>query len=590
MNEDNSYQELLLRYLDGTLCSDEEAQVAELLRSDAQARTFLRDVAEQAVTVADVERTEASQQEALAARQNWAGLGRRRLRGWSWVMGIAACLALMANILYFLAKTESKTITITGITGHVQWTGNGGHVRYDLNMGTTLPGGTIEGTTPNSWFEFEYHDGSTVTLSGISSLVFSDRGQKILHLKEGTIVANVMSQSTSKPMLIHTPTAILEVVGTQFETTAEHTTTTLKVNEGKVRVERLSDGSRVDVPAQYQVVVIADQEMQLVPVPKATPHWKSQLSTGPTGLYGKWFPKTSTEEAILRAIACTTHKGVLFYMASLEVSRGSRPPVLLQPGSHLHVKGQIESPEDVYFGISVRYPNGGFAGRFGIKRPAKDFHGSKDFDMLLDLTDFQLDVTLAEIKDILPDTPFYLIVDSIWCLTLDHQAELDVFEMEILPPATPENSIPIEGLHPPMTDIWTAASQGDLETVKQQLAAGVDIDVIFVIPGVPGSGATPLHIAVLSDQRTVAQFLIDQGAKVNARAQDKYGGTPLHWAAALGRFEVAKTLIHAGADVMSTDNNGKTPLDCTTIEQFPPNKARLDIAQLLRKSISEQKK
>ncbi len=32
MREEDSYQELLLRYLDGTLCPGEEAQVAELLR------------------------------------------------------------------------------------------------------------------------------------------------------------------------------------------------------------------------------------------------------------------------------------------------------------------------------------------------------------------------------------------------------------------------------------------------------------------------------------------------------------------------------------------------------------------------------
>jgi ankyrin repeat protein len=121
-----------------------------------------------------------------------------------------------------------------------------------------------------------------------------------------------------------------------------------------------------------------------------------------------------------------------------------------------------------------------------------------------------------------------------------------------------------------------------LETIKQHLAAGVDIDAIFVIPGVPGSGATPLHMAVLADQREVARFLIGQGANINVPAQDEYGGTPLHWAAVLGRVEMARQLLDAGADVNADDNNGYTPLDSTAYEGLSESKARLEIAGLLR--------
>ena len=53
-NEDQN--ELLLRYLDGSLDPSDQAMVAALLRGDAGARAFLRGVAEQAVVVAAVER------------------------------------------------------------------------------------------------------------------------------------------------------------------------------------------------------------------------------------------------------------------------------------------------------------------------------------------------------------------------------------------------------------------------------------------------------------------------------------------------------------------------------------------------------
>ena len=138
-------------------------------------------------------------------------------------------------------------------------------------------------------------------------------------------------------------------------------------------------------------------------------------------------------------------------------------------------------------------------------------------------------------------------------------------------------------------DIWAATSQGDLNTIKRHLAAGVDIDTVFVAPGVLASGATPLHMAVLSDQRKVARFLIDPGANINAPAKDQYGGTPLHWAAVLGRVEITRRLIDAGANVNDMDKNGYTPLDATNLEQFSESKSRLVIAELLRESGGELK-
>ncbi|MDP6082182.1 MAG: hypothetical protein QF663_01850, partial [Verrucomicrobiota bacterium] len=56
MTSNEEQNELLLRYLDGRLDPSDQAKVAGLLRDEAEARAFLRTVAEQAVVVADVER------------------------------------------------------------------------------------------------------------------------------------------------------------------------------------------------------------------------------------------------------------------------------------------------------------------------------------------------------------------------------------------------------------------------------------------------------------------------------------------------------------------------------------------------------
>ena len=383
MKDAESYQELLLRYLEGNLLPEEETRVADLLHRDPQARAFLRDVAEQAVTAADMERVESRRRGELDARQDWAGnrhqalggIGRPRVRlaRWPWAVAAAAVVALFASVYFQWPSAEPEIAKITGLSGSLQWTGDGGRVFHDLRVGTKLPGGTIEGMVPGSWFELEFNDGSTVTISGNSTLTFSDYGQKKLHLKEGSISGNVKPQPAGKPMLIYTRSAMLEILGTQFEVEAELATTTLNVSEGKVRVKRLSDGSMVDVPAEHRVIAAADREMLPEPVPESVNRWKSQMHLGPIGMQGKWSPWRDTQEAKLGAIPWTTPQGMTIYTLAFGVSWGDKPPVILQPSSRFNVRGYIASPKIIYFGVTVKSVNGEFAGKFQITRPAADF-------------------------------------------------------------------------------------------------------------------------------------------------------------------------------------------------------------------------
>ena len=57
MNGRKPTLELLLRYLDNDLPSDERTDVEELLRQDQAAREMFREIAQQAVVVADVARS-----------------------------------------------------------------------------------------------------------------------------------------------------------------------------------------------------------------------------------------------------------------------------------------------------------------------------------------------------------------------------------------------------------------------------------------------------------------------------------------------------------------------------------------------------
>jgi len=82
--------------------------------------------------------------------------------------------------------------------------------------------------------------------------------------------------------------------------------------------------------------------------------------------------------------------------------------------------------------------------------------------------------------------------------------------------------------------IHDAARDGNIEAVKQHLAAGTDVNT----------------------------------------KNDRNGWTPLHWAALYGRTEVAELLIAKGAGVNAMNENGETRLDYAVTEHKTANLLR----------------
>ena len=180
----------------------------------------------------------------------------------------------------------------------------------------------------------------------------------------------------------------------------------------------------------------------------------------------------------------------------------------------------------------------------------------------------------------------------------------------------------------PSVDIHKAAKEGNIEVVKQYIAAGAAVNAKR------HDGTTPLHEAARPDNKEIVELLIEKGADINAKKERdetpldgakkfkrrtqiepadflrKHGGkhgtihgaayggdieavkeflaagvdvngmavnnqTPLHSAADGGHAEVAELLIANGADVNAKDYDGKTPLEAA--EDYP------ETADLLRK-------
>jgi ankyrin repeat protein/L-ascorbate metabolism protein UlaG (beta-lactamase superfamily) len=91
-------------------------------------------------------------------------------------------------------------------------------------------------------------------------------------------------------------------------------------------------------------------------------------------------------------------------------------------------------------------------------------------------------------------------------------------------------------------DIHDAIQKGDVAKVKTLISNNKEL-----INMKSEKGQTPLHLAVQNGNQEIVEFLISQGADVNAR--DGEGNTTLVTALALKKTDTAKFLLSKGADV-----------------------------------------
>jgi cytohesin len=154
----------------------------------------------------------------------------------------------------------------------------------------------------------------------------------------------------------------------------------------------------------------------------------------------------------------------------------------------------------------------------------------------------------------------------------------------------------------PDISILEAVFLGNLEVVKQHLAAGTDVNVkdedkntplhiaafvgtkeiveLLIAKGADvnakeeGEGMTPLLAAIGEDRKIIVELLIVSGADINAQSEM---GTPLHLATGFGHNEIAELLIDKGANINTMDVDGKTAIDLAVSE------GKRETADLLRK-------
>ena len=99
------------------------------------------------------------------------------------------------------------------------------------------------------------------------------------------------------------------------------------------------------------------------------------------------------------------------------------------------------------------------------------------------------------------------------------------------------------------TNVWTAASDGDLETVRRCIENGM-------APHTPDAqGYTCLHAAASYGHHELLRFLIARPG-VNLNCGDEDGDTPLH---VVEDVESCRMLLAAGADASVRNGDGLSP-------------------------------
>ena len=110
-------------------------------------------------------------------------------------------------------------------------------------------------------------------------------------------------------------------------------------------------------------------------------------------------------------------------------------------------------------------------------------------------------------------------------------------------------------------DLLAAIDKQKSDVVKQHMDSGTDPNTNPIPVGIPLEGAYPLHLAVTKGNKEVVQILLDNGARIDLKAQNRDEATPLAWAAFFGQKDMVLLLIGSGAPINVLDANLGTPVD-----------------------------
>lgn len=389
---------------------------------------------------------------------------RRNLLLYGSAVAVVATVAVLMITFLRSDVSESTTLTVNEVRGSVRFTGDGGRLTESLSVGDRVGGGTFETLSPEAWAILEFDDGTLLTVAGRSHLTISDHSQKRFRLLAGHISADVARQPIGEPMVVETPAANIEVMGTHFDLDASPTRTQLAVNEGRVKLTRLADGNHIEVPAEHTVVATTETSTSLSLIKQGAPRleWVSDLERDT--VFGKWSStldmigyklKTAvTEGHITKEEASRRYKKaaefddrsgtvwaerwiehaeqppngstvrqIVVFTVNIEATR----PVVLSDQATIRIKGVLNGASDLEIGIATRWIDGGFAGKYSTQVHIDEF--TQDGDT------FDIQIPIGELTSLgqkAGESPVESKVTEIWCSCSEAKAKFGITDLQLI--------------------------------------------------------------------------------------------------------------------------------------------------------------
>jgi len=255
------WPELILGYLDDSLSDAEFSDVQELMDQPA----FQKLLAEFAIDHGAL--CELGQQQSLPmpALGGTPWMGIPFLPSWPTALLLLAIFG-MAGTLAWMTLISNDAKNSIAVVSVVE-----GSPSVDFKaavVGTEIQSGDlIRCTGIEDSVELMFPDGSRLAVIGDSDVVCKVvDGQKQIVASSGNLWASVKPQPADKPMLVVTPRAEMQVLGTELVVSSGRKATVLQVNSGRVRMKRLRDNREVEVESSEVARASDVQEFTSMPV------------------------------------------------------------------------------------------------------------------------------------------------------------------------------------------------------------------------------------------------------------------------------------------------------------------------------------
>jgi ferric-dicitrate binding protein FerR (iron transport regulator) len=336
---------LLNRLVDDQLDEAGTTRLQDVLRVDAAARRRYRQLL--ALHAGLQWDYVAAVREVQSLDQRWARVPVRR---WiPWFGALAAALLFTVTLALWPGYAPPFVMTISSVSnGSLTWS-DGKRQHALTGEDGALPGTLVlEGDSAIAMLRFT--DGTSLMLAGEAELAVETQGGKHLDLRRGTLSAEVVQQPAGRPLVITTATARLEVLGTVFTVGTGVDATTLAVEQGRVRMERLADQQTVEVGAGQQASVSFDAAKRITVIvrPQVPSTWRFDFTQRPPAHWsGTWSAPADAGVGVFSAtpyIAGRDAAGKPFIHHGVRVNAEqgtNRPFVRLQADSRLTMRFRL---------------------------------------------------------------------------------------------------------------------------------------------------------------------------------------------------------------------------------------------------------